>query len=197
MDIFEFNKLVLFLIVFIPGFISLKIYDLKIPSAQRDFSKSVLEVIGYSALNFAALSWLIIIIHQNDFHVKHELLYYIFLIVIMLIMPILWPLIILWLYSFPSISKHLIHHMPTPWDYVFNKRELYWIIVHLKDDRRIGGLYGLDSYVTSYPEKQQIYLEDVWLLDKDNRFIKPIPNSRGIILSNDVILGVELFEYSK
>ena len=60
MNIWEADKLVLFLIFFIPGFVSIKVYDLLIPGEQRDFSKSILEVIGYSALNYGALSWFII-----------------------------------------------------------------------------------------------------------------------------------------
>ncbi len=37
MNIWEADKLVLFLIFFIPGFVSIKVYDLLIPGEQRDF----------------------------------------------------------------------------------------------------------------------------------------------------------------
>ena len=42
----------LFLIFFIPGFITLKVYDLLIPGEPRDFSKSLFDAIAYSSLNF-------------------------------------------------------------------------------------------------------------------------------------------------
>ena len=37
------RNLALFLVYFIPGFISLKIYDLLVPSACRDFSNSLFD----------------------------------------------------------------------------------------------------------------------------------------------------------
>ena len=45
MDFMDVNQVVLFLIFFIPGFISLKVYDLFIPSERRDFSKSFFEAL--------------------------------------------------------------------------------------------------------------------------------------------------------
>ena len=59
MDIWSAGKLALFLIFFLPGFISMKIYDLLVPGEPRDFTKSLLEAISYSTLNFAALFWLL------------------------------------------------------------------------------------------------------------------------------------------
>jgi hypothetical protein len=46
--------LALFLIFFVPGFISLKVYDLLIPSEARDFTKSVFDAIAYSTLSFSS-----------------------------------------------------------------------------------------------------------------------------------------------
>ena len=71
MDIWNVDKLTLFLIFFLPGFISMKVYGLMVPGEPRDFSKSVLEAISYSTLNFAVLFWLIIFIHTGDFYHRH------------------------------------------------------------------------------------------------------------------------------
>jgi hypothetical protein len=48
------GTLALSLIFFIPGFITLKVYDLLIPGEVRDFSKSLCDGGAYSSLNFAA-----------------------------------------------------------------------------------------------------------------------------------------------
>ena len=72
MDIWQIDKLILFLLFFIPGFISTKVYNLLYPSEQKDFSAFLLEAIGYSSLNFAILSWLIIIIHSGNFYNNHK-----------------------------------------------------------------------------------------------------------------------------
>jgi hypothetical protein len=80
------------------------------------------------------------------------------------------------------------------WDYVFGKRNPFWIIVHLKNGQKIGGFFGDESFASSNPADEQIYLEEVWVLDDDGRFLSPAEGSRGIIIMNDEIRAVEFFE---
>ncbi len=196
MDVWQINRLALFLIVFVPGFVSLKVYDLLIPGERRDFSKSLFEVIGYSALNFAILSWLIILIHSKDFYGHHRLLYFGSLFLILFIFPILWPFVYLKLSSWNAFAKRFIHPIPKPWDYVFGKRQRFWIIVHLKDRRRIGGRYDTNSFASSYPANEQIYLEEVWELGEKGNFVKPVERSKGMVILGDEIVAVEFFEFN-
>ena len=51
------ETLLLFLLFFVPGFVSIKVYDLLVPGERRDFSKSFYEAIAYSALNVGVLFW--------------------------------------------------------------------------------------------------------------------------------------------
>ena len=194
MNIWEVDKLVLFLIFFIPGFVSIKIYDLLIPGEQRDFSKSILEVIGYSALNYGALSWFIIwVFSSNLFQVK-RVWFIIAIVFIVFVVPTIWPILFTRLWRWRLIGKYIIHPLKRPWDYVFAKREKYWMIIHLKDGRRIGGKFDENSSASSFPAKEQIYIEEVWELDENGKFIKPIKRSAGIIVLSNEILSVELFK---
>ena len=193
MDIWQIDRLTLFLIFSIPGFVSLKVYDLLVPGERRDFSKSLLEVVAYSAINFALLSWLIIFIHSNGFYAHHPVLYLGFLFLILFIFPAVWPLAYFKASSWSIIAKHFIHPIPKPWDYVFGKRQSFWVIVHLKDKRRIGGKFDTDSFASSHPAKEQIYLEEVWELDEKGNFIKPIQRSKGIVILGEEIVAVEFF----
>jgi len=68
MDIWSTDKLTLFLIFFLPGFISMKVYDLMVPSAPREAAKSLHEAISYSALNFGFWSWLIALLFAGDYY---------------------------------------------------------------------------------------------------------------------------------
>jgi hypothetical protein len=192
MDIWNVDKLTLFLMFFVPGFVSLKVYDLLIPSSRRDFSKSVFEVVGYSALNFGALSWLIYLIHHSNFPATHEYWYLFFLFWILVGVPVLWPFLILKAFSLPFVAKHVLHPVSKPWDYVFGRKESYWVIVHLKDGKRIGGRFDTNSFASSDPAKEQLYLEEVWKLNEDDAFIAPVERSGGIIISEDNILAVEI-----
>jgi len=183
-----------FLIFFIPGFVSLKVYDSLVPSERRDFSKSFFEAISYSAINFAFFYPLIILIDTPSFYQAHKYLYLLSIAFIIFIMPILWPKIYLKALSWKPISNQIIHPFLKPWDFKFNKREPAWIIVHLKDGRRIGGEFSQNSFASSYPAEEQIYLEKVWELDEDGNFQKAIERSKGIIILKDEIAAVEFFE---
>jgi len=194
MDIWQPDKLVLFLVFFIPGFISIKVYDLLVPSERRDFSKSLFEAIGYSSLNFAVLSWLIILIHSKSFYSNNKAWYLIILFLIICVVPVLWPILYLKLSSWRPIAKYVIHPFPKPWDYLFSKREAFWVIVHLKDGRRIGGKFATNSISSSFPSEEQIYLEEVWKLSETGEFEKPIERSRGIIILGKEISSVEFFK---
>jgi hypothetical protein len=194
MDIWQSDKLMLFLVFFIPGFISIKIYDLLVPAERRDFSKSILEVIGYSSLNFAVLSWLIILMHTGNFYDKYKVWYFILLFCIMFVIPILWPIFFLKLFSWKPIAKYVIHPILKPWDYLFGKKEAFWVIVHLKDGRKIAGRFDTKSFASSYPAEEQIYIEEIWSLDKNDKFEKPIQRSQGILILKDEIMAIEFFK---
>ena len=194
MDVWQIDRLALLLVFSIPGFVSIKVYDLLIPGERRDFSKSLFEVVAYSALNFAVLSWLIILIHSKGFYDHHPVLYFGSLFLILFIFPAVWPLVYFKASSWNIIAKRFIHPIPKPWDYVFGKRQSFWVIVHLKDKRRIGGKFDTNSFASSYPADEQIYLEEVWELGEKGNFIKPIPRSQGIIILGDEIMGIEFFK---
>jgi len=194
MDIWQIDKLLLFLLFFVPGFISIKVYNLLYPSEQKNASAFLLEAIGYSSLNFAVLFWLIIIIHSGNFYNDHRIGYLICLFLILFIVPLLWPILFFKISDWGPFEKYIISPIQKPWDYVFRKREAFWVIIHLKDGRKIGGRYDEDSFSSSYPSKEQIYLEEVWKLDKDGKFKEPIKRSKGVIVLGEEILAIEFFE---
>jgi hypothetical protein len=58
------------------------------------------------------------------------------------------------------IQKNIPHPIGKPWDYVFSKKEKYWIIVTLKNGKKIGGKHSENSFSSSSPNENQIYLEE-------------------------------------
>ena len=138
MDIWNVDKLTLFLVFFLPGFISIKVYDLMVPGERRDFSKSLLEVISYSTLNFGALFWLIVPIQRGDFSRSHFVLYSLAVTLIMVIVPACWPVVFLKLSTWRRVARYFVHPIGKPWDYVFGKRCPFWIIVHLQNGQKLA-----------------------------------------------------------
>ena len=195
MDAIQGNKFWLFLLLFVPGFISLKVYDLIIPGERRDTSKSIFDVATYSIFNYAFLSPVIGFVLYYKLYAIHFFLFLVISFVVVFVVPTFWPFLMIyaprwrWLRILP-----FLHPVQKPWDYVLGNGEQYWVIVHLKDGERIGGVYGPKSFASSYPVQEQIYLEKAWKLDAEGRFLNQIERTSGIIILADDIRSVELFE---
>jgi len=193
MDIWEINKLVLFLLFFIPGFISMKVYQLLIASDKIKFSDAIAEAVGYSSLNFAFFSWLIILIHKDNFPETHPFYYYLLSFIIIFITPILWTILYLYISRLKRFKNYLISPIKSAWDYYFDQRKSCWIIINLKTGEKIGGVYGAQSFSSSYPNKEQIYIQELWEVDKDGRFIKKYNRTNGILVSLEETKSVEFY----
>ena len=146
----------LFLIFFIPGFITLKVYDLLIPGEQRDFSKSLFDAVAYSSLNFAVLLYLIVLVRSDSLSAWQ---WYMAMFFLLIGMPAVWPVVFLELRKVPWFARRIASPNARVWDDIFAKRTPYWVIVHLKDQRRIGGLYAGKSYTSHSPAPPETYLE--------------------------------------
>ena len=112
----------------------------------------------------------------------------------MLVFPVIWPRTIHKIQTTENYAKRFVLPVKKPWDWVFARIEPSWVIVHLHDGRKIGGIFDKQSYVSSFPNKEQIYLEKVWKLNEQGGFESPIEGSKGIILLGQDISSVELFE---
>lgn len=76
----------------------------------------------------------------------------------------------------------------------FQNVKSYYVIVTLKNGRKIGGKYGLNSVSSSYPSPKEIYLEEVWKLKDNNTFdIKRVKQTEGILISESEISTIEFY----
>ena len=185
------ETLALFLIFFIPGFISLKVYDLLIPGERRDFSKSLFDAVAYSSLNFAALWWLIALVRNTP---GWQL--YAGMFVLLIAAPALWPVVLVQIRKWPLVAQRVASPNSRVWDDIFSEQKPYWVIVHLKDSRRIGGLYAGNSLASHSPAPPEIYLEQVWHLNDDGTFGSVVESTAGVLIAGTEILALEFFRYN-
>jgi hypothetical protein len=123
MDIWQSDKLAIFLVMFVPGFISLKVWDLLVPSERRDFSKSIVEAVAFSAINFALLFWLVEYLSTPNLAQSSRKVYLAANFFLFFAFPAFWPVAVLWLMKRPFFARHVVNPIQKPWDYVFSKRE--------------------------------------------------------------------------
>jgi len=173
----------------------IKVWDQIVPSgARRDSSKAIFEAVAYSAINLGFFMPLIVAMRSGK---MGPVLYFVALFVILLGAPALWPFLLRKLLSSRWMTKYGLHPDEQPWDFVFGQHEPFWIIVHLRDLRRIGGRFADNSFASSNPAEPQIYLEQVWKLDENGHFSEPVERSRGIVVLSKEILAVEFFSYNE
>lgn len=175
-----------------PGFISLKVYNLLCPGKLPDFSTQMFSSIMYSCLSYAIhLPIYLISATLQDFSIitwKHVL----FITSLILIFPALIPIAWLFIRKIEWVNNFLPHPTNSPWDYVFSQRNFYWLIVTLKDGTILGGKYGAGSFSSSYPEDPQIFISEQWLVDQEG-FIRKVNDSSGIMILSKDIKTIEFF----
>lgn len=193
-DIFTVEKLFLFILFFVPGFISMKVYHLLIASENTKFSESFGEAIGFSSINFASLSWLIILIYKTNFYNTHLFWCLILCTFIIFIAPILWTILFVWIAKSKVLRKYILSPIKNPWDFYFEKRESCWVVINLKDSEKIGGIYSENSFSSAFPHKAQIYLEELWDIDEYGNFLKRKSRTNGIIIFCEDIKSIEFYK---
>ncbi|RJQ77772.1 hypothetical protein D5S17_15265 [Pseudonocardiaceae bacterium YIM PH 21723] len=80
----------------------------------------------------------------------------------------------------------------TAWDHMFRTRGSCFVRVRLKDGTWIGGWYGSNSYATSYPEPEGLYLESAWRMRPDGAFTGRVGHTAGLYLRGEDADIVEL-----
>lgn len=175
----------------VPGFIAIKVYELLSPSKQVDTSKQVIDAISYSCLNYTILLWPIFTVESSGLRESHPQIYILFYMAVLFIAPVL--LVLFWKYlrELDWLQKFVPHPTQKPWDFVFAQRKTYWVIVTLKNGKKIGGMYGPNSFASSSPSEEQIYLEEQWILNEDGGFCRKVEQTSGIIILSSEIRSVE------
>lgn len=192
-DIWDINKLALFIAFVVPGFISLKTYELRCPRETKSSSEQLIDAIAYSSLNYGLFLGAIYLVEQSTLSVAHPTLYILFYVAVLLLGPVLWPLLWFKLRTTEFVQKIFPTH-PTgkPWDWLFQQKKAYWVVVHFKDGRKAGGLYSNKSFASSAPEAEQIYLEKAYLINDDGILERPLTGTAGVLIVGE-IASVELF----
>ena len=53
---------------------------------------------------------------------------------------------------------------------------------HLKNGRMVGGYYGAKSYATAYPQAQEVYVEEVYRVDENGKFVEAVSGTMGMVI---------------
>jgi hypothetical protein len=183
--------IVTFVVLFIPGFVSTRVFDLLVPGHQRDYGKAIYEVVGYSFVTYAIWSPALLPIYlgyQPPLWVAVALA-----AMILLVTPAALPLLYLTAVRRWLASK-VVDPCPSAWDWSFSKNPTAMLLVHLRDGRKVGGTWDRTAFSSSYPVPPDLYLSEAWNVNQDTgTFESRVQNSRGLFLLGSDIEMLEFF----
>lgn len=192
MDIWEIDKLVLFLTFVIPGFVSLKAYQLLVPGPMRSSGDQLIDALAYSCVNYAVLWLPIAWVESSRLSAIAPPAYYGFYLLVFFVAPILWVLGWKFLRTRRWVSNRLPHPSGKAWDFVFDQRKVLWAKVVLENGTVVGGWYGPHSFSSSAPAEEQIFIEQSWVLDDLGQFVRPKRDTAGVLILSKQISHIEL-----
>jgi hypothetical protein len=175
------------IVIFLSGFVTIKVLHIFHSPLEKDFSKSIYDVLAFGIINYAiyyepARIWLFN--KWNPFLIN---------IALFLVAPAITAYVI---YAIRNRTLRISAQEPyhSAWEYFFLKRKPHTgVIVHFKDGEKVCGEYGENSYSSS-PYDKDIYLEKLYFYDGDNAFAKEMTNTNGAWIP---IENVKLLEFIK
>lgn len=175
----------LLVFVLVPGFVANRVYALWCPGQKQDWEKALLEPLTWSAINLLFwCDWVFTLINTEKFaDINREEMRRAILLVCLVspaAMSTAW-------YHF-RIYAHgkfkIDYPVAKAWDYFLKQNnEGFYILFHLKNKSKIGGLFASKSYATTYPQEPEIYVEQVFKVDQiTGEFIERIEGTYGSVI---------------
>lgn len=186
------NAAVTFVLLFIPGFVSTRVFDLLVPGQPRDYGKTIYEVVGYSFITYAFWSPAIVAYHEG----WHPPLWVAMMLagLILVVTPIVLPVLFLKIVR-KWFASSVLDPFPSSWDWAFKVNETAMVLVHLRDGRKLGGTWERTAFSSSYPIPPDLFLSEVWNVDQETgTFNHRVQDSKGIFLWGSDIEMVEFFD---
>lgn len=183
-----------FVLLLLPGAISLQVYRMILPGRPISWSELLPQALFYSLLNFGALFPIVGFLLNGGNLQDHPILYWFALVLTLIVAPVGWPLLYRYLLEWDVFRHQIQLPYPTAWDFHFSRRHPAFVLATLNDGSRVGGYYGPNSYATSFPEDGDLYLERAVVVNEEGNFGELVAESRGILLRKDQYRLLEFFE---
>lgn len=169
------------------------VYRILMPAKDFDWKEALIGGLFYSTVNFGVLLPLLVFLHRNEFPIHHPYWHAFAMMLVILIAPVFWPLLWSKVIRNKNLMKHFHLPYPTAWDYFFDQRKPAFVLIHLKNGRKIGGYYGPNSYATSFPRDGDIFMEAAIRVNGIGNFEKIVENTMGVLIRKDEYELLEFF----
>jgi hypothetical protein len=193
------QAVIVVMLFLMPGFIARRILSWAYPSSEPSDAHLALTAVTLSCVNYGIWSWLLVLSWQKDWY-KSDGFLALLAVLVLFLSPVVGTLVIV-KFMRTSVFRRLreifgIRH-PTPkaWDYFFGRRTACWIIVTLKSGDMIGGYFGAQSFSSSFPHEEDLYLELLCDLTPEGKISRITPLSLGGIIHMEDVELLEFFRF--
>lgn len=181
-----------FIVLFLPGFLSAEVYGMMVASERPDFSKDFYEAVAFSILNFAIFAPVLYAMNKVGWFGQVWVVW-LTTYIVLIAAPIGWAFLVKWLRQRPWTPFLSCHNKA--WDYFFARKEPVWVVAYLNDGTKVGGFYAGESYASSFPSPEQVYIQQEWVLDEKDTFLREVNGSGGVLLNGGDIKRLVFYRF--
>lgn len=186
------DALVYFYALAAPGFVAVMVYDLLVPTQRRDFGANFVQALTFGGINLALWAW-VTLIDLRALAENHAFQFYLLTVAALLLSPALLAYGLYRLRNAEFMQGRISSTAPTGWDAFFERGESSLVLFHLKNGEKLGGLFADRSDASTFPNVQQVYVQEFWKLDEEFNLLEKIPRSNGGIIDKADCDYVEFF----
>lgn len=198
-----YETLTIITIFIVPGFFAMLIVRKACPMRKHIYDY-ILDYLFLSLLNYVVTStilsfiidkWKITITSTNR---------YVLCFVVMLMLSIVFGIFYAKILQSSIFDRFLemfnlktIHSIPSAWEFYFSQQRPCFVVVKLKDDSLLAGLFGFHSFASSDMDNKDLYVEKAYRLVKKNKasIWEEDKESDGFYVNSNDIKSIEFLKY--
>jgi hypothetical protein len=195
-------ELIWYLFVFlVPGFVVASWVNLFVPLRPGSDNKNFLSYVLLTLVVYLPLlvwkGWHGEITHMQSFR---QMIWQGFVFLLIIPLAIGWGISKFihtpkaWGWVEKKLKVKVVHPVASAWDRAFQREDNPWLLVTLKDGRRLGGRWDADAVASSDPSERDLFLKDVYEVKANGEWSQNNVQSLGILLKADQIALVEFIQ---
>lgn len=195
----SFSEILVLVLFIIPGFVLMRVKRLAYPTAESSTAGTVLDSLALSCVIYALASPLIYLGYLHRWYVTKPRLSAAIALLVLLILPATLGAAYVWFTKtgrmrWLGVLLGFPHPDPTAWDYHFRKGRAYWVWLTFRNGKVMAGLFGQNSFASSFPQQRDLYIEKLLRLDEHGHVVELIEQSAGALVMMDEVERIQFFE---
>jgi uncharacterized protein DUF6338 len=193
------SQISVLLLFIIPGFVLMRVKRIAYPVAEASTTSTVLDSLALSSVVYAVASPLLYLSYHYGWAVTRPVLFSTLALFILLVIPCGLGGLYVWFIKTEK-ARWLGEFLgfpnpdPTAWDYHFRKRRAYWVWLTFKSGKVMAGLFGPNSFASSFPHKRDLYIEKLLRLDEHGHVLGLVDGSAGALVMMRDLERIQFFE---